>query len=134
MADHIATTAASEVSFWSNLSDPQAAVLAAVFGAVVAGIISPLVVELIRSWKKERKWAAPRKKLLRQLLKKKDFRTLETLSRVSGTKPEDCRTLLIELGARGALLSGEREGWTLSPIGTEKPDEFSNSKDTSEPR
>lgn len=101
---------------------------AIVFGAILGGVISPIIVDLFRTWNRDRRWAKPRKKLLKELLEKKDFRTIKTLSRVSGTSPEECRTLLIELGARGALLRGDVEGWTLRPIGTEKPDEFSDSE------
>ncbi len=43
----------------------------------------------------------------------KDGRTIDMLSRVSGTTPEECRCLLIEVGARGVTLAGETEGWAL---------------------
>lgn len=42
----------------------------------------------------------------------KDGRSLETLSKVTGSNPEDCRRLLVELKARGFTMADEREGWT----------------------
>jgi hypothetical protein len=42
-----------------------------------------------------------------------DGRKLETLCRVTGTPVDECRRLLVEIGARGVLLSGALEGWAL---------------------
>lgn len=57
----------------------------------------------------------PRKELLKKLLEdpKHEMRSIETLCRVSGTQPEDCRKLLIEIEARGIRLKDNREGWVL---------------------
>ena len=38
---------------------------------------------------------------------------METLSRVTGTPPDECRRLLIEIEARGVKLEGDVEGWAL---------------------
>jgi len=47
----------------------------------------------------------------------KDGRRLSTLTRVTGTKDDDCRRLLIELKARGLTLANDVgepcEGWAL---------------------
>ncbi|WP_155773870.1 hypothetical protein [Rhodovulum sp. MB263] len=90
----------------------------AILGGLIGGVVAPIVLEEYRTWKRERKWAAPRKKKLSELLNRQNFRTLEMLCLVSGTTPEECRTLLVELGARGSLLKGGKEGWTLHPIGS----------------
>ena len=41
------------------------------------------------------------------------IRTLAMLSHVTGTSEDECRRLLIEIGARGVVMSGQREGWAL---------------------
>jgi hypothetical protein len=40
------------------------------------------------------------------------YRTLDALGRTTGTTPEDCRSLLIEIDARGGTMHG-REAWAL---------------------
>ena len=102
----------------------------AIISGLLGGIIGPVVYDEYRQWRRERSWAMPRKKLLKELLGASDFRSLETLSRVSGTSPDDCRTLLIELNARGSLLEDGREGWTLQPIGTKVPERSLGMADT----
>jgi hypothetical protein len=45
-----------------------------------------------------------------------DGRYVDTLRVVTGTTPEECRTLLIQVGARGVTLApkeGGTEGWAL---------------------
>jgi hypothetical protein len=42
-----------------------------------------------------------------------DGRSLETLSRVTGTTSDECRRLLIEIEARGVTFADEKEGWAL---------------------
>jgi len=87
----------------------------AIIGAVLAGIISPLFVEWIRRWNKERTWAKPRKILLQKMLNNPKWkrRSLKWLTTVTGTTDEECRTLLIELGARGTIMDDKSEGWAL---------------------
>ena len=41
----------------------------------------------------------------------KDGRSLDTLSKVTGAQPDECRKLLIEVKARGFTLADGREGW-----------------------
>ena len=41
------------------------------------------------------------------------IRSLEMLTHVTGTTDEECRRLLIEIGARGVLMNGRKEGWAL---------------------
>jgi hypothetical protein len=41
------------------------------------------------------------------------YRTLDALGRTTGTTPEDCRSLLIEIDARGGTMSDGREAWAL---------------------
>ena len=49
------------------------------------------------------------------MLEAKDtrVRSLDMLKHVTGTSDEECRRLLIEIGARGVIMSGQREGWAL---------------------
>jgi hypothetical protein len=57
----------------------------------------------------------PRKRLLTQLLSDPAYREgryLDTLCIYTGTSPEECRGLLIEIEARGIRLS-KGEGWVL---------------------
>jgi hypothetical protein len=42
-----------------------------------------------------------------------EIRSLSQLSRVTGTSEEECRRLLIEIGARGVSMAGGEEGWAL---------------------
>jgi hypothetical protein len=42
-----------------------------------------------------------------------DGRTLDRLMVVTGTTPEECRRLLIQVGARGVILADGEEGWAL---------------------
>jgi hypothetical protein len=89
-------------------------ILQILLGGVIGGVISPVLLEEYRSFRRERNWKRPRKELLHRLLSGNlTFRTLETLSRTVGTTPEDCRSLLVEIGARGALLRDGREAWAL---------------------
>ncbi len=58
-----------------------------------------------------------RKKQLRKLLRDSRFpdgRKLETLSLKTGTTIEECRDLLVEIGAKGIKLKDNTEGWTLN--------------------
>jgi len=69
-----------------------------------------------REQRAEERIYGPRKTLLKQLLEDRRFddgRTFETLSRVTGTTEDECRRLLIEIGARGVKLKGGVEGWAL---------------------
>jgi hypothetical protein len=57
----------------------------------------------------------PKRQLLRELLDDPRFpdgRYLETLCLYTGTTPEDCRRLLIQIKARGIRLR-DGEGWVL---------------------
>ncbi|MGH8551541.1 MAG: hypothetical protein ACRERU_23630 [Methylococcales bacterium] len=85
---------------------------------VVIGAFITIVGNLVLHWfqqKKQNKLDEARKKLLREMLDNqgfKDGRSFETLSKVTGAAPEDCRRLLIEVGARGFTLKDGRERWT----------------------
>jgi hypothetical protein len=41
------------------------------------------------------------------------IRSLDLLKHVTGTTDEECRRLLIEIGTRGVLMRGQKEGWAL---------------------
>ncbi len=86
-----------------------------VIGTIVSSYIGPMKFE---EWKQKRnaeKWDNPRKNLLLNLLNGQthQIRSIDTLCRVSGTIPEECRRLLIEINARGVTLKGDKEGWVL---------------------
>ncbi len=93
------------------------------FGALISSYYGPRKMEDWREQRLEEKTNGPRKKLLKSLLLDKrydDGRTLETLSRVTGTSNDECRRLLIEIDARGVKLENGKEGWALicrNPIG-----------------
>ena len=42
-----------------------------------------------------------------------DGRSLDRLRVVTGTSEEECRRLLIEVGARGVIFRNRSEGWAL---------------------
>jgi len=105
----IALKIANDAQFW-------VAVIG--FLGVVVGSSLSIAGNLIFHWYQNRKANSLdnlRKNLLRQMLGNSKFpegRSLETLSRVTGAEPEECRRLLIEIGARGFTLARGVEGWT----------------------
>jgi hypothetical protein len=74
----------------------------------------------LKKWeenRQEERMHKPRKVLLLKMLndeKFKDGRKITTLSMVTGTTNEECRRLLIEIGARGFYINGNEEGWALT--------------------
>lgn len=100
--------------FWSAVTG---GVIGGVFGwlaAVITAYWGPRKLEEWREKRAEEKRHGPRKQLLKELLQDTTFewRTLKTLSRATGTTPDECRRLLIEMGARGSTGEGE-ELWGL---------------------
>ena len=88
-----------------------------VIGAFVGGFLT-IVGQLVVHWLQNRRGRAldkARTKLLRQMLERKDWRKLSTLSRVVGADTDTTRRLLIELGARGSEKPREddEEVWGL---------------------
>ena len=86
-----------------------------VVGTLVTSYWGPRQLEEWRERRKEDQEYGPRKALLRRMLEDPTFeiRSLHQLSRVTGTTDEECRRLLIQIGARGASLASEDEGWAL---------------------
>ncbi len=83
-------------------------------GGLVGAVIGPIILEHYREWRRERVWKRPRKELLLRLLSGElTFRSLDVLSRTTGTTQDECRSLLIEIDARGAKLRDGREAWAL---------------------
>ncbi len=109
LAEQIAAAVIKDAQFW-------AAVLG--FVGVIVGAVVTIAGNVFLHWYQQRRGSAidnARKKLLREMLDNagfKDGRSLETLSKVTGSTQEDCRRLLIEVGARGFTLQDGREGWT----------------------
>ena len=86
-----------------------------VLGTTVSAYWGPRRLEEWRQRKREEREDGPRKNLLRQMLEGDRFpdgRYLKTLRIVTGTSEDDCRRLLIEIGARGVTLESG-EGWAL---------------------
>jgi hypothetical protein len=86
-----------------------------VVGTLVTSYYGPRRLEQWREGQREAREFGPRKALLERTLNDEDhpIRTLEMLKHVTGTTDEECRRLLIEIGARGVVMSGGREGWAL---------------------
>src|SRR5262245_32249758 len=96
-----------------------------VVGTIFSSYYGPRKLEQWRRNEDERTLDGPRKDLLRTMLgdeRYKDGRYLQTLRIVTGTTEEECRRLLIQIGARGVLLK-DGEGWALianKPLGIER--------------
>lgn len=98
----------SDVSFWTALIGLGGVVL----GALIA-IIGNIIIFKMQN-KQQKTIDEARKKLLHKMLSDSTFkegRSLEALSQVTGSQPEECRRLLIEISARGFTLADGREGW-----------------------
>ncbi len=99
----------------------------ALVGGFVGGILGVVTTLLSSYWapRKLEEWRekrvevrlnGPRKRLLKKLLEDEQFsdgRKIETLTLYTGTSPEECRRLLIEIGARGVRFADGSEGWAL---------------------
>jgi hypothetical protein len=98
----------------------------AAVGGLIGGALGVLAASLSAYWgpRKLEEWRerqrekhdyGPRKELLLKLLKDPRFetRSLERLRLVTGTTKEECRRLLIEIGARGVSMTDDEEGWAL---------------------
>ena len=86
-----------------------------VLGTGVTAYWGPRKLEQWRERQREQREDGPRKQLLLAMLDNDDFgdgRYLKTLRIVTGTSEDECRRLLIEIGARGVQLK-DGEGWAL---------------------
>ena len=109
LAQEIATKVLKDVQFWSSIIG----LIGVIIGSCKT-IIDNFFLHFFQQ-KNQNKLDEARKKLLREMLDNQDFKdesSFETLSKVTGAAPEDCRRLLIEIGARGFTLADGREGWT----------------------
>jgi hypothetical protein len=96
---------------------------AGLVGGVVGGVLGVLGATVSAYWGPRRleQWRQdhrdePRKRLLRHMLEDERFsdgRTLQRLCTVTGTSQEECRRLLIQVGARGVIFANQAEGWAL---------------------
>jgi hypothetical protein len=86
-----------------------------VVGTLVTSYFGPRKLEEWREARQEERENGPRKALLERMLRDPQFpiRSFEFLRHVTGTEDEDCRRLLIEIGARGVVMQGRKEGWAL---------------------
>lgn len=115
------------------MSELQAALLGGFIGGAL-GVASTLVASYfgprwLEQWRadiKEERDYGPRKRLLAQILAEPNspIRTFQLLRHVTGTTEEECRRLLIEVGARGVVMQGGKEGWALiERYGFDRPSE-----------
>ena len=86
-----------------------------VIGSIFSSYYGPRKFEEWKEKRRHEKLDGPRKRLLLDLLsgQKHKIRSIETLSRATGTEYDECRRLLIEIDTRGIKISGNREGWVL---------------------
>jgi hypothetical protein len=68
----------------------------------------------LERWREERR-DEPRKQLLQRMLEDEKYksRSLKRLCIVTGTPEDECRRLLIQVGARGLIDTKENEYWAL---------------------
>ncbi|MBZ5568688.1 MAG: hypothetical protein LAN64_12670 [Acidobacteriia bacterium] len=101
---------------WTAIIGGMVGGVLGVVGTILTSYYGPRKLEEWRERRLEERINGPRKRLLKKLLadsRYTDGRKIETLARVSGTSPDECRRLLIELDARGVLLADGSEGWAL---------------------
>ena len=86
-----------------------------VVGSIFSSYYGPRKFEEWKEKRRNERLDEPRKKILNDLLDgpTHKIRSIETLSRVTGTTEDECRGLLIEIEARGIRIRGNREGWVL---------------------
>jgi hypothetical protein len=86
-----------------------------VTGTIVTSYYGPRRLEEWRERRRDAREFGPRRALLERMLRDPNhpIRSLDMLKHVTGTSDDECRRLLIEVGARGVLMSGHREGWAL---------------------
>jgi hypothetical protein len=87
-----------------------------VVGTIASAYWGPRKLEEWRHKRLHDQLHGPRKKMLLTMLEDPryaDGRSLRQLCLTTGTSDEDCRRLLIEIGARGTVLTGIGEGWVL---------------------
>jgi hypothetical protein len=85
-------------------------------GTLVSSYYGPRKFEEWQEGRKGKREFGPRKILLKTMLEDNRFpdgRKIETLCRITGTTLDECRRLLIEIGARGVTFKGNEEGWAL---------------------
>jgi hypothetical protein len=86
-----------------------------VAGTLVTSYLGPRKLEEWREDRREEREYGPRKALLERMLRdpQLSIRSIDLLTHVTGTSEEECRRLLIEIGARGVVMHGQKEGWAL---------------------
>jgi len=85
-------------------------------GTFFGAFLGPIMLDEYRNWREEKLWKKPRKELLRAKLEGatgQGWVSIDVLTRLTGTTEDQCRTLLIEINARGGTLKTGREGWAL---------------------
>lgn len=90
--------------FWSAVAGGIVGGLLGSVTAIVSSYWGPRWLETWRRDQEEERLHGARKELLHQLLENDNFewRKLSTLANATGTTEEECKRLLIEIGARGS--------------------------------
>lgn len=99
----------AEFSFWQAL-------LTFGFGSFFGTLLGPILLDEYRSLRRRLGWKNPRKDLLRRRLQSasgEGWVGIDKLSRLIGTDEDECRSLLIEIDARGGTLKSGAEAWAL---------------------
>jgi len=94
----------------------------AIIAGLISGVISPIIYSEYQARRRERTWAKPRKICLKAMLRDKTaspsgWRSLDRLCLETGMKEDECRSLLIEINARGGMIKIDgtsTEAWTLN--------------------
>jgi hypothetical protein len=86
-----------------------------VLSTLVGSYYAPRRLEQWRAAEQEEREFGPRKRLLAEMLSEPypPIRSFHLLRHVTGTTDDECRRLLIEIGARGVVMQGGKEGWAL---------------------
>jgi hypothetical protein len=100
----------------------QNEITVAIVAGLLGGVISPIIYSEYQAWRREHKWAKPRKTRLKSMLRNKTaspsgWRSLDRLCLETGMKEDECRSLLIEINARGGMIKIDgtsTEAWTLN--------------------
>ena len=90
----------------------------AVFGGSFFGtFLGPVLVEEWRRYRHHRSRVAPRLPLIRKYFEASPgpIVALRDLSRAAGRSEDECREILVGIGAIGATLDDGEEGWFINP-------------------
>jgi hypothetical protein len=93
------------------------AILAVFGGSFFGTFLGPVLVDEWRRYRHYRTRLTPRQPLIRKYFEASPAPViaLRDLSRAVGLSDEECRDLLVSMGAIGATLENGEEGWCMNP-------------------